>query len=126
MYLCKTGIRKIRSFFTGFPYRRNIASHGIGGKIEYIAVTSGAEQHSMGRMAFNFAGNQVTCNNTSRFPVDHYHIEHFMSVVYFYVSGSDHAAESRICTQQQLLTGLAFGIKSTLYLRAPERTVVQQ
>src|SRR5699024_5148942 len=50
---------------------------------------------------------------------------HFVAGIQFHSAYVHLAAQCRVCTQQQLLSGLTLGIESTGYLSTTERTVVQ-
>jgi hypothetical protein len=70
----------------------------------------------MSEMPFQFTGNQVAGNDTAGFAIDYNHIQHFVAAVHLYVAQTYLPFQRLIRTQQQLLTGLAGGVESTLNL----------
>ncbi len=80
----------------------------------------------MSTVSFNFAIDQISGNDPSGFSIDQNQIHHFVAIVHFYFSTTDLTIHGRIGPQQQLLSGLAFGVKSSGYQNTPKRTIVQQ
>ena len=80
----------------------------------------------MTKPAFKFACLQVSCDNSPCLAINQDNVHHFLSFVHLDSAVLDLFAQSRVSTEQKLLSGLSFGIKSSAYLRSSERTVVQQ
>src|SRR5437868_5775379 len=120
MYLCVTRICKECTLFVRFPRRSYIRAHCIGGEIKYISITSGAKQYRMAKMPFEFPGDEIACNNSPCFSIDHNNIQHFVAGIHFHGSDANLPFESGISAKQQLLPGLPGRVKSSLYLCSPE------
>ena len=76
-------------------------------------------------MRSNFAPHQVADDDALGVAIDNNQIEHFGAWKHLHVAETDLTAKRLISAQQQLLTGLAAGIKRARHLRAAEGTVVQ-
>src|ERR1700742_4739416 len=79
MYLGEAGIAEIGPSPMRFPCCCNIAAHGIGGKIEDVAISAAGQQDCMSEMPFQFAGDQVAGDDAACFSVDDDDIEHLMA-----------------------------------------------
>ena len=80
----------------------------------------------MCRIAFQLSGNEVAHDDSSCTSVDDDEVHHFASCVQFHCSFVYLTAQCRICSEQQLLSGLSFGIERTRHLCSTERTVVER
>ena len=80
----------------------------------------------MSRETFDLTCDQVTCNDTAGTAIHLHNVQHFVAGIHLYFVQTDHTAQSRVSTQQQLLSGLTAGIERTRYLSTTERTVIQQ
>src|ERR1043165_1870069 len=80
----------------------------------------------MAEVALQFTAHKIAGNNTSCLAVDLYHLQHLMPAIHLYVTQSHLPFHCLIGTDEQLLTSLAGGIESTLYLCASKRTVRKQ
>ena len=124
--LCEAGIGHGSALLVGLPCSRHIGSHGVGGQEKDVAVTTGAQKHGVGTVAFQFSGDQVAGDDPSRLSVDHHKVHHLVSRIHLHLALGDLALQCGIRAEQQLLTGLSLCIKSSAHLNATKRTVVEQ
>ena len=80
----------------------------------------------MGAVSFDFSIDQVSGNDTPCFSTNHHQIHHFVAVVHFNFSTTNLSVHCRISPEQQLLTGLSLGVKSSGYQYPSKRAIVQQ
>src|SRR5690349_11085372 len=80
----------------------------------------------MTEMAFKMTGNEIAANDSSCLPIDHYHVEHFMTRVHLYIAQCHLPFKRLVSADQELLARLPGRIKSTLHLRSTERPVAKQ
>ena len=125
MNLGKTRVPKQSSVTVGFPSGGHIGTHGVGGEVKDITITSGGQNHCMGRMPFELPGNQVLGNDTLGFAIHSDQFHHFVAAVHGHLLFSNLTIQGRISPQQQLLPGLTAGIKCTGNLGTSKGTVVQ-
>ena len=97
-----------RSFMAEIPYN-TLCVYSFS---KYFGAT-GSDYHSVGGKTFQFTGNEVLCNDTAGTSVNEDNIFHFVAGVQFYGTYVHLAAQCRVCTQQQLLSGLTFSVEST-------------
>ncbi len=76
-------------------------------------------------MRLDLAGYHVARDDAFSAAIDHDQIEHFGAGVHLHITQPNLALKLLIRTQQQLLAGLAAGIKGARYLRTAERAVVK-
>ena len=76
--------------------------------------------------SLDFAGYHVARDDTAGFAVYDDQVEHLVTRVAFHAAFGDLAVQRGVSAEQQLLSGLAAGVKRTRNLRAAERTVVEQ
>ena len=114
------------ALLVGLPCSRHIGSHGVGGQEKDIPITTGAQKHGVGTVAFQFSGDQVAGDYTSRLSVDHHEVHHLVPRIHLHLSLGDLSFQCGIRAEKQLLTGLSFCVKSAAHLNATERTVVEQ
>ena len=74
----------------------------------------------MSRETFDLTSDQVTCNDTAGTAIHLNNVQHFVTGIHLYFVQTDHTAQSRVSTQQQLLSGLTAGIERTGYLSTTE------
>ena len=74
----------------------------------------------------DFAGYHVARDDTAGFAVYDDQVEHLVTRVAFHAAFGDLTVQRGVSAEQQLLSGLAAGVKRTRNLRAAERTVVEQ
>ena len=125
MNLYVSGVCEISSLAVTLHGSRTVAAHGVGRKEIRITVTSGSDNYGMGGKTLQFTGHQVAGDNTACTAVHHHQIHHLVTGEQFHRTGIHLTAQSRISTEQQLLSGLSFGVERTGYLCATERTVGQ-
>src|SRR4051794_32736893 len=77
-------------------------------------------------MRSDLARHEVAHHNAFGLAVDHDHVEHFRSREHLHGAQADLAAEGLIRAEQQLLPGLAAGVKRARYLRSTEGAIRQQ
>ena len=110
---------------------RTVTCHRVRGEEERVSVSSGTYYDCMSEEALDAAGNEVTGDDTACTLLavlisDEHDIEHLVTGVHLHFAFADLAAEGGISTEEQLLTGLTLCVEGTAYLRATERTVVEQ
>ncbi len=114
-----------RAAFVRAPDGRGVAALGIGGEVIYVAVAAGAQHHGIGQVRFDLAGDQIAGDNAAGAPVDHDQVEHLGAREHRHLAAPDLLFERLVGAQQELLAGLAAGIKRTRYLGAAETAIVQ-
>ena len=80
----------------------------------------------MSGIALQVAGDEVADDDAAGTAFHHDKVHHFASRVQFHRASGDLTAQGTVCAEQQLLSGLAFGIEGTAHLCAAERSVVKQ
>ena len=120
-----TGVREVSAFLVRTPRRGDVAAHRIGGEVEHIAVAAGAEQHRIARVGFDFTGDEVARDDALRMAVHGHHIEHLRARIHLHTACGDFLVQSRVSTEQELLTRLAASIKRAAHLSAAEGAVRQ-
>ena len=85
MNLRVTGVGKGRSSFISTVGCGDIATHGIGRKVEYIPITTGCQYNGMGRVSADFASHHIAHNNALGMSIDQYHIQHFRARKHLYL-----------------------------------------
>ena len=82
-----------------------------------------ARPDGMSGIALEGASDEVAGDDTLRLTVHHHEIQHLMTRICCHAAGRNFLVEGCVCTEKQLLSGLAAGIESTAYLHSSERTV---
>src|SRR5580693_7728961 len=77
-------------------------------------------------MRADLPAEQVANDNPFGVAVHNDDVQKLGSRKHFHAAGSDLMGESLIGAQQQLLAGLASGVKSSRYLSSTKRTIAQQ
>ena len=126
MDLREAGVGEAGAALVGRPGGGDIAGGGVGGKIKNIGVAAGAQKYGMAGVRLEFPGQQIADGQAAGLAVLHHDIHHFAAGQHGNGAGRHLAHHGRIGAQQQLLAGLAPGIKSARNLRAAERAVRQQ
>ena len=126
MNLREAGVGKQGTAAGGTPCGSDIATHRVGRKEKDIAVAAGRKDHRIGGMTADFAGLEITHNDAFGMTADEHKIEHLGTRVHFDATLFDFLFESLIASDEQLLTGLAAGVKGARNLSATERAVVKQ
>ena len=111
LHVCR--ISEERAFTVASHCSRAVTCHRIGRQEVSITVTTGSDNHSMCSKTFQFTGYQILGNDTAGTAVDDYHIFHFIASVQLDCACTYLTAQCRVSTQQQLLSGLSFGIECT-------------
>ena len=63
-----------RAFFVGAPGGGDVAPFGIGGKIKNVAVTAGGQNHRVGGVGRDFAGDKRTGDDALGMAVDEHQV----------------------------------------------------
>ena len=121
---CEVG--QVGAFAECLDGSRAVAAHSVGREEECTAVTAGGEHHGMGRVALEFAGDEVAHDHTACTAVDDDDVEHLAAYIALHGALFNLAVERRVGAEQQLLAGLAFGVECAGYLGAAKRAVGQQ
>ena len=124
--LSKAGVGKPGTAFVGAVSGGDVAALGVGGKEEGVAVTASGEDDAIGGVAADFAGGHVAHHDAFGVTVDEDEVEHFVAVVHFDLAEADLFTEGGICAEEELLTGLAAGVKGAGDLRPAEGTVSKE
>ena len=124
--LREAGIRKVGALLVALPCGRTVRIHRVGRQEENVAVTARCNHHGVCTEALDLTGNQVAGDDTARLAVDHHEVQHFVTRITLHVATGNTAVQGCISAEQQLLAGLAAGVKRTGYLRAAERAVIEQ
>ena len=108
-----------------------VGCHGVGGEEEGVAITAGSDYYSVSEEALDAASNEVASDDTACallavLVLNHDDIKHLVAVVHLHLALAYLAAECGVCAEEELLTGLTFGIECTADLCATERAVVKQ
>ena len=91
-----------------------------------VPIATGAQHNRVSGMSFNFSAYQITGDNSLGMTVHHHHVQHFSAGKHLYLSCGHLAHQCTIGAQQQLLSGLAPGIKGSRNLGAAKGAVGQQ
>src|SRR6185369_12072202 len=75
-------IGEVRALLVRLPVGRDRATHGVGGEVEDVDVTAGAEADGIGSVGLQLAGDQVAAGYAAGNAVDHDQIEHLAAVVH--------------------------------------------
>ena len=110
----------------GAPGRGDVAAHGVGGEEEDVAVAAAGEDHDVGEVGLELAGDQVAHDDAAGAAVDDDQLDHLVAGVGLHRAGGDLALEGLVGADQQLLAGLAAGVEGARDLDAAEGAVVQQ
>src|SRR4029453_705251 len=108
------------------PDRSGVALHGVGREEEGVAVTARAQHHRVGRVRRELTGDQVATDDAGATAVDDHDVDELHATEESYAPEADLSRELLICTQQQLLSGLAAGVERAAHLGAAEAAVVEQ
>ena len=114
-------VGEIRSAAIGPPDGGAVRGLGVGRKVKDVAVAAGGQHHRVARIRADRAGPQVAGDDAAGLAVDHHEVEHFGVRVHRHGAGGDLTLERLVGPQQQLLAGLAAGVKRALDLHSAER-----
>ena len=126
MDLRETRIGEQRPALGGPPGGGDVAAHRVGGKEEHVAITAGGQNDRIARMTRYFTGRQIAHNDALGMAVHQHDVQHFRARIHLHAALGDFLFQRLVATDQQLLPGLAAGIKRPGHLRPAERPVVQQ
>ena len=59
-----------------------VGALGVGGEIVDVAVAAGGQDHGVGHVRFDLAGDQVARDDAARVAVDHDQVEHLVCAGY--------------------------------------------
>ena len=104
--LSESEVGQVCAFLEGLYGGRAVAAHGVGRQEECTAITTGGKYYGMSGVAFDFAGDEVTHDDTAGAAVDDNYIEHLAAHEALHCALLNLAVERRVCAQQQLLAGL--------------------
>ncbi len=113
-------VGQICAFLEGLHSCGTVATHSIGAQEERTAITAGCKNNGMGGITLQLTGNEVAHDHTACAAVDHHDVKHLAAVIALNSTFFNLAVQRCICTQQQLLAGLTFGIERTAHLGAAE------
>ena len=126
MDLREARVGKRRAMLVRAPDGRAVRSFRVRGKKVDVAVAPCGENHRVGRVRFYPAAHQVARHNAARVAVHHHQIQHLRAREHLHASGIHLPLQRLICSQQQLLAGLAPRVERPRNLRAAERPVGQR
>ena len=108
------------------PGRGDVAAHGVGREEEDVAVATAGEDHYVGEVGLELAGDHVAHDDAAGAAVDDDQLDHLVAGVGLHGAGGDLALERLVGADQQLLAGLAAGVEGARDLHAAEGAVVEQ
>ena len=108
------------------PRRRDVAAHRVGGEVVDVAVAAAREDHGVGEMGLDLAGDHVADDDAARPAVDDDELEHLVPGVHLQPALGDLPLQGLVCADEQLLAGLAARVEGPRHLHAAERAVVEQ
>ena len=126
MDLRVAGVPKQRSALMGAIRSRDVASLGVRGEIENVAISSRAKQHRIARMAANFTRYHVSDDDAFCVAIDHYEIEHFRAGKHLDLASGNLRAHSLVGAEEKLLAGLTSSIERSRNLRAAKGAVCKE
>ena len=126
MDLGEAGVGEQRATLVGAEGGCDIAATGVRREVEDIAVTAGAEQDGIGRMAGDFTRIQIADDDSLRVAIDQHEIEHFRARKHFHRAQGDLVAEAGVGSEKKLLAGLSAGVEGARNLSTAEGAVVEQ
>src|SRR6267378_871573 len=126
MNLGEAGITKERATFISAIGSGDVATACVGRKKKNITVTAGRENYGIAGEGIDFACAQIAGDNSLGMTIDQNKVEHLGLRKHFHRAKGDLPAEGLIGPEQQLLAGLAAGVKRPRNLRSAERTIGEQ
>ena len=124
--LREAGVGKAGTLAVALEGGRTVRTHGVGREEEYVTVTTRGDYYGVSTVALNLTRYEVAGDDTLGLAILNHDVEHLVTRIALYRTGSDLLVQGCIGTQQKLLTRLTAGIEGTRYLRTTERTVSQQ
>ena len=126
MNLREARIREERAALVRAPGRRHVRADGVGREVIDRPVAAGRQDDRIGGVALELAGHEVAHDDAARLAVDHHEVQHLAPREQAHRPLLHLPHQRLIGAEQQLLSGLAAGIKGARHLRPAERAVVQQ
>ncbi len=126
MNLRVTGIREKSAALVGAPDCRCVRALGVSRQIVDVPVATGSENHGIGELHAQFAGDQVAGDNAPRLSIDNDQVQHFGARKHRYLAEVNLPLKCLVCAQQKLLPGLAAGVERTRHLGAAEGAILQR
>ena len=117
------GVGEGRALLVGPPDRRGVAALGVGGEVEDVAVAAGGEDHRVGEVGLELAGDHVAGHDAAGPAVDQDRLEHLVAREHLHLPGADLPHQGLVGAEQQLLAGLASGVERAGDEGAAERAV---
>ena len=90
-----------------------VAAHRVGREEVSVTITTGSDDHGIGREALQLAAHQVLGDDTTCVAIDNHHILHLITGVEFHLTLMHLTAQRRVGTQEELLSGLSLGVEGT-------------
>ncbi len=113
-------VSQVGTFLKRLNGSRAVTAHGVSAQEERTAITAGCKNNGMGGITLQLTGDEVAHDHTACAAVDHHDVKHLAAVIALNSTFFNLAVQRCICTQQQLLAGLTFGIERTAHLGAAE------
>ena len=76
MNLRIAGIRKRGTFLERSERCSDVTSLCVGGEVKHIAITASCKHHGIRCVRNNFAGCQISSNDTARLAIHDYDVQH--------------------------------------------------
>ena len=124
--LGEAGVGKAGAAFVAAVGGGDVAALGVGGEEEDVAVAAGADDDGVGVPCLDFAVRHVACDDALGVAVHEDEVEHFVAVVHFDGAEADLAGERGVGAEEELLAGLAAGVKGAGDLGAAKGAVVEE
>ena len=109
----------------GAPGGGDVGGHGVGGQEVHVAVAAGGQNHRMGGVFLDLAGDEVAADDALGHAVHDHQVHHLAAGVHLHLAGCDLAHHGGVGAEQQLLSRLAPGVEGARYLGAAEGAVGQ-
>ena len=126
MNLRVAGVCEQSAALVGTESGRHVRTLGVCRKVVDVTVTAGAKADCVTHVAFEFASDEVTDDDTASLAVDHDEVHHFAAGEHFHLTGGNLAHKSLVGSEQELLTRLTASVERTGNLRTAEGTVVEE
>ena len=115
-----------RAALVGAPARGHVAALGVSREVEDVAIAAGREDHGVGGVRGDRAGDHVAHHDALGVPIDHHDVEHLRAREHLDRLLGDLAAERGVGAEQELLPGLAASVKGARNLRTAEAAIGEQ
>ena len=121
MDLGEAGVGHGRAALVRAPDRRDVAAHRVGGEEVDVAVAARGEDHRVGGVRLELAGDQVAGDDPAGSAVDQDDVEQLVAGVHACAPLVDLVLEGGVGAEQELLAGLAAAVEGALHEHAAER-----